>query len=337
MGDAVGDAGPTAIALDANSLAPVASFSHLGSPNALVARGGRAWYLGAREAEFRVAGGPRQRAVIWSGGPSLDLLELDAASGEAIRLCQPGGSQIALDEDGIWVSGRTDDPMDQPGVNLEIATGTDPVTSIQRCDLAGNWLASIRMAGQADEMVACGGQLWVSGFLRSRQARVLSVLDASGGQAGEADLDGVDITPWYTEPEPEPQYSPREFAERARAVAEEALTKPPGGARPIRRSLAGIAARSLLQPGAGRVPVIAGRLCAHGAVQVGWRGRATRLRLAVAAAGRLADYTCRGWPGGLHLPGGKPEAQRPWAGHRGPRVAARSHLAAVGLKSQPPG
>jgi len=220
----VDDAAATVIALDARSLSPVAAFPHLGSPEALVARGDIAWYLVAREIEVGAVGGAPQRAIVWSGGPCLDLLRLDASTGQAVRLCQPGGSQVALDEEGIWVSGRTDDPMDQPGARLEISPETDPVASIQHYDLAGTLLASISVAGQVHQMVVGGGQLWECGFLRSRQASVLSVLDASGAQAGEADLSGVDVTPWYTPPEPDPEYPPREFAERARAVAEASLT-----------------------------------------------------------------------------------------------------------------
>ncbi len=222
----VDDATATIIALDARSLARVAAFPHLGSPEALFARGDRAWYLGAREVELHAADGTGQRAFVWSGGPCLDLLRLDGATGEAIRLCQPDGSCAVLDADGIWVSGRATEPMDQPGADLDIAPETDPVASIQHYDLAGTLLASISVAGQADEMIVYGGQLWVGGFRRSRQAHVLSVLSRDGTLAGEADLSGVDIMPWYTPPEPDPQYPPREFAELARAVTEASLTEP---------------------------------------------------------------------------------------------------------------
>ncbi len=70
----VDDATATIIALDARSLARVAAFPHLGSPEALFARGDRAWYLGAREVELHAADGTGQRAFVWSGGPCLDLL-----------------------------------------------------------------------------------------------------------------------------------------------------------------------------------------------------------------------------------------------------------------------
>jgi hypothetical protein len=222
----VDDAAAAVIALDSESLTPVASFRRLASPYALLARGDSAWYLAAPEVELRAAGLGRQRAIVWSGGPCLDLLRLDAATGEAIRLCQPGGSHLVLDADGIWVSGRTDDPMDQPGADVDLAPSADPVASIEHYDLAGTLLASISVAGQAAELAVHGGELWVSGFRRSRQASVLSVLSQDGTLAGEADLSGVDILPWYTPPEPVPRYAPREFAELTRAATEAVLTGP---------------------------------------------------------------------------------------------------------------
>lgn len=224
----VDDAAATVIALDARSLVQVAAFRHLGSPDTLIARGDRAWYLAAREVEISGGGGDSPRAFVWSGGPCFDLLRLDAATGEATRLCQPDGQHAVLGEDSIWVSGRTDDPMDEPGAHLGTApdADADPVTSIGQYDLAGTLLATISMAGQVADMAVCDGRLWAGGFLRSRQAYVLSVLDASGAKAREADLSGVDITPWDTPWEPDPQFPPDEFAELARAVAERALTEP---------------------------------------------------------------------------------------------------------------
>jgi hypothetical protein len=220
----VDDAAAAVLALDARSLAPVAVFPHLGSPDALLARGDRAWYASGREIEIAAASQLSERAIIWSGGPVIDLLRLDAVTGEKTRLGQLSGDIAVLADDGLWVSGRCDDPVDESAAGHADGYEHDPVTSLHHYDLSGALLGSVSLPGQIGELAVCGGQLWVSGFRRSRQADVLSVLDGDGSLAGEADLRGVDITPWYTPPEPDPQFPPREFAELARAVAEASLT-----------------------------------------------------------------------------------------------------------------
>jgi hypothetical protein len=231
----VDDAAAAVIAVDAGTLAPVATFPHLAGPGALVARGDLAWYACTREIEIHGADGSTERAALWPGGPVIDLLRLDAATGEQATLGQLGGDIAVLAGDGLWVGGPiadpadesaddpADDPADEPG---DDAGAQDPVTSLRHYDLAGALLSSLSLPGQIDELAVCGSQLWVSGFRRSRQADVLTVLDADGTLAGEADLDGVDITPWYTPPEPPVHYRPGEFAELARAAVEAALTGP---------------------------------------------------------------------------------------------------------------
>jgi hypothetical protein len=222
----VDDAAATVIALDAGSLAQVAVFPYLASPGALMARGDLAWYACTREIEIPGADGSTERAALWSGGPAIDLLRLDAATGEQATLGQLGGDIAVLSGDGLWVGGPVADPLDEPGADLDDAFEQDPVTSLRHYDLAGALLSSLSLPGQIDELASCGGQLWVSGFRRSRQADVLSVLDADGTLAGEADLTGLDITPWYTPPEPPVRYPPGEFAELARGAVETALTEP---------------------------------------------------------------------------------------------------------------
>jgi hypothetical protein len=222
----VDDAAATVIALDAGSLAQVAAFPYLASPGALVARGDLAWYACTREIEIPGADGSTERAALWSGGPAIDLLRLDAATGEQATLGQLGGDIAVLSGDGLWVGGPVADPLDDPGADPGDALEQDPVTSLRHYDLAGALLGSLSLPGQIDELASCGGQLWASGFRRSRQADVLSVLDADGTLAGEADLTGLDVTPWYTPPEPAVRYPPGEFAELARGAVETALTEP---------------------------------------------------------------------------------------------------------------
>ena len=222
----VDDAAAAVLALDVRSLEPVAVFPHRGSPDALLARGDRAWYASGREIEIAAAGQLSERAIIWSGGPAIDLLRLDAATGEKTRLGQLSGDIAVLADDGLWVSGRCDDPVDESAADCAGGYEHDPVTSLHHYDRSGALLGSVSLPGQIGELAVCDGQLWVSGFRRSRQADVLSVLSRDGALAGEADLGGVDITPWYTPPEPPVRYPPGEFAERARAAAEASLTGP---------------------------------------------------------------------------------------------------------------
>jgi hypothetical protein len=226
----VDDAAGTVIALDSESLTPVATFRHLASPYALLARGDCAWYICGREMAGYLADGRQERGIILVDGRFVtDLLRLDAATGEMTRLGQLDGHTALLDGDGFWVCGRPDDPMFPAGDgdgDDDDACELDPVTALHYYDLAGRLLRSISVAGQADQLAVHGGQLWVNGFRRSRQADVLSLLNQDGTLAGEADLTGVDVTPWYTPPEPDPQYPPREFAELARAVTEASLTEP---------------------------------------------------------------------------------------------------------------
>jgi hypothetical protein len=220
----VDDAAATVLALDARSLAPVAVFPHLGSPDVLIAQGDCAWYACSREIEIAMAGGISERAIVWSGGPAVDLLRLDAATGEKTRLGQLSGDIAVLADDGLWAAGRCDDPVDESAADYADAYEQDPVTSLHQYDLAGALLRSVSLPGQIGVLAVLGGQLWAGGFRRSRQADVLSVLNGDGSLGGEADLGGVDITPWYTPPEPDPQFPPREFAELARAAAEASLT-----------------------------------------------------------------------------------------------------------------
>ena len=222
----VDDAAATVLALDARSLAPVAVFPHRGSPDALLARGDRAWYVSRGEIEIAVARPVAGRAVTWAGGHAVDLLRLDAATGEKTRLGQLSGDIAVPADDGLWVSGRCDDPVDESAADHADGYEQDPVTSLHQYDLSGALLGSVSLPGQIGELAVCGGQPWVSGFRRSRQADVLSVLSRDGALAAEADLGGVDITPWYTPPEPPVRYPPGEFAERARAAAEASLTGP---------------------------------------------------------------------------------------------------------------
>jgi len=241
----VDDAAATVIAVDASTLAPVATFPYLARPGALVARGDLAWYACTREIEIPGADGSTERAALWSGGPAIDLLRLDACTGEQAALGQLGGDIAVLADDGLWVGSAVPDqageaageaasePAGEPGADVGDACEQDPVTSLRHYDLAGALLRSLSLPGQIDELAVCGSQLWVSGFRRSRQADVLSVLDADGTLAGEADLAGVDITPWYTPPEPLVRHPPGEFAELARAAVETALSSPgPSASRP---------------------------------------------------------------------------------------------------------
>lgn len=103
----VDDAAATVLALDAGSLARVASFPYLASPGALVARGDLAWYACTREIEIPGADGSTERAVLWSGGPAFDLLRLDASTGEQATLGQPGGTSPSSPATGSGSAARS--------------------------------------------------------------------------------------------------------------------------------------------------------------------------------------------------------------------------------------
>lgn len=195
------------LALDAGSLEPVQSFRHVGAPRALFARGTQAWYVCLPELERRDEGGRQDRVIqLGPGGPAVDLLRLDAATGTAERLGGLTGlaSAAALSGDRMWISGDQREGPDE-----------DPVTSLGCLDLDGRDLGTVELPGQIDAIGASDTLVWVAGFRRSRQEHVVSVLDPAGTVTGEVSFQAVDLTPWAP-PEAEPVRLP--LAERAPAI-----------------------------------------------------------------------------------------------------------------------
>jgi hypothetical protein len=216
----VDDAAGRVIAFGSHSLRSVRSFSHLGSPDALVARGSRAWYVSTAEVSLPEVNGRQQRAV--RAGPSgftAVVLRLDAATGTCEQLCELAAvaPEVVLDTESLWISGPRREDM----------TDDEPVSALRCLDLDGQLVSAIELAGQIDAIAVDDAAVWVSGFRRSRQVQVVTALNRDGTVIGEVSLAQLDLGPWALPAPPRPPAL--SLAERARAVrdaAERSLAEP---------------------------------------------------------------------------------------------------------------
>lgn len=201
------------LALDAQSLAKVAEFKHVGGPEALVASGSRAWYLARHEVEHVGEHGRRERAVIFTPeGPGSDLLRFDAQTGTLDRLGRRAWASggMALDDERLWIAGFRDDDADDD---------EDPTSSLDCVDIDGRGLFVRERPGQIDALAVGEGTVWVSGFRRSRQADVTTMLGEDGQVLGQVSFSGVDLRPWTPAPPPRGRRVSR--AVRARTIRDE--------------------------------------------------------------------------------------------------------------------
>jgi len=217
----VDDEAGRVLALDGGSLELVAEFEHLGGPEALVAAGSRAWYLARPEAEHTGPGGRRERAVIVTGdGLGTDLLRFDARAGSRDRLGRrPEGSpSLALDDERLWISGLLAD---------DVTAVEDPTSGLECVDLDGRGLLRIERPGQIDAMAAGDGAVWVSGFRRSQQAHLTTMLRGDGQVLGQVSFASVDLRPFTPPPPPRGRrVTPMARAQAIRDDAEQDLSQP---------------------------------------------------------------------------------------------------------------
>jgi len=85
----------------------------------------------------------------------------------------------------------------------------DPVGILTPIDLATGLPGEpLRVAGQVDDLAWAFGRLWLSGFVRSRQETVLTVIDPTTRRLAEVDFTDVDIRPYLPprEERPAPDY-----------------------------------------------------------------------------------------------------------------------------------
>jgi hypothetical protein len=149
---------------------------------------------------------------------------MSASTADVTSLARiPSDGQIVCDGDTVWIAGATDG-LARAGSDL--AGAPDPTSHIHRYGLDGRELGEVTVAGQVGALAVSGGELWVSGFRRSCQADVLSVLAADGELLGEADLRAIDIAPWWTSPTPAPRLPVGVFAARTRDALETSLRTP---------------------------------------------------------------------------------------------------------------
>ncbi|MGH3911847.1 MAG: hypothetical protein ACRDTC_00325 [Pseudonocardiaceae bacterium] len=96
---------------------------------------------------------------------------------------------------------------------------TDPVGILTPVDLTtGETGTPIRVAGQVDDLSWAFGRLWHSGFVRSRQETVLTVIDPTTRWIGEVDFTDADVRPYLPHPEDRP--APDHAAELDRLIGE---------------------------------------------------------------------------------------------------------------------
>jgi hypothetical protein len=141
------------------------------------------------------------------GGPRVDVLRVDAASGTAERLAELAGipSAAVLTGNRIWISGEQRDGPTE-----------DPVTTLCCLGTDGREITAVELPGQIDAIAAGDRRVWVAGFRPTRQAHILTVLDPGGAVTGEVSFRDLDLTPWAP-PAPAPA-ARLPMPERARAI-----------------------------------------------------------------------------------------------------------------------
>lgn len=219
----VDDPAATVLAVDASTLEVVATFSNVGRPDSLLPGKSSASYISWRESEYVDADGfPGRHTYLGRGGPFIDLLHLDAASGELSRLTEhcPGTEAVAS-QGGIWVADHRDRDLPYPEL-----LSADPISTVHLMDGAGTTLRSVDVPGQLSSLATDGVGLWVTGFRRTRQQDVTTVLDRAGEIVGEVDFSSVDVTPWLSQPAPRKRWPEGEFLTRTARSLTDSLTGP---------------------------------------------------------------------------------------------------------------
>jgi hypothetical protein len=210
------DAAAEIVALDEQTLDPVRAFPRLSTPGALVAAGKQAWHAGTSEMVISAPGERQRRSSVGHA----ELVRMDAATGDATNLGPvPSQAAIVLDSDTLWIVGQPDDLL-VPGESTDHTLERDPTSRIRRYDCDGRQLAEFTVTGQVLALAVADDELWVDQFRRSRQADVLSVLGSDGAPIGEVDLTGIDVTPWWTPPEPPPRLPINDFVTLTREMVD---------------------------------------------------------------------------------------------------------------------
>jgi hypothetical protein len=189
-----------------------------------------------------------ERTVV-SGGEivyttALWWIEVDGRRHEILRLGP--GAVLAVDGDRLWVASSEEPPLvDKRGSARRRASPgpistlsppgwpaaqvwPDPVATFQEVRLPeGAPGRKVTGAGEAFHVTVTADRLWVQGFIRSRQAWPVTVVDPERGVVGEVDLGALDLSPYAPAPgDPQPAETPDETLERLPGAVREALTRP---------------------------------------------------------------------------------------------------------------
>jgi hypothetical protein len=173
------------------------------------------------------------------------------SNGERRRILRTASDvAVALDGDRLWLGSSKEpllvdksDPARIAGFGrlrstLSLDEWPDPVATLTEVTLpkaeAGR---TVTASGEIFQVCAGAGRLWCQGFVRSRQAYTLTVIDPDVGVVGEVELAALDLTPYRSAlPAPlleEPE-TPDETLDRLPEAVLAALTRP--GVRVDRRT-----------------------------------------------------------------------------------------------------
>lgn len=172
-------------------------------------------------------GGRVEALVAWHGGvlvqhsaeedegsdenPTLDWV--DARGGRQHIAKTPAGAVLAVEGDHVWV-GRSQEPpiIDRrdaarrygfaiPGSSLSGGEWPDSVGTIHELGLPGGQSGRrVSVTGDVYWVTAAGGRLWVQGYVRSRNAYVVTVADPDRGVIGDVDLSVLGLPEVPAEP-----------------------------------------------------------------------------------------------------------------------------------------
>jgi hypothetical protein len=157
----VDDAEGVVLAIEVGTLQVIRRFLHVGGPDALWAGDRQAWYLASRE----VLHEGERVAIVMPNGKPCDLLRLDAVTGDVEHLAtlHRAARATTRDPEGFWISGSVEDHFNE-----------DPINLLSLVSELGQAEQEFQLIGQVDSLSRDFESLWVSGFRRSVQRKVIS-------------------------------------------------------------------------------------------------------------------------------------------------------------------
>ncbi len=210
----VDDATAQVLAIDAQTLQVIRSFSHVGSPQNLWVRGHEAWYLSGQESQDET----RSMILVMGRGSPTDLLHLDVESGSSTNLTtiySPSYGTLEIDDGFVLGTEDFDETVDE-----------DPLCHLNLVHRNGVVERRFDVVGNVDSIATDGLSMWIAGFRVSRQLVGVSRYTLDGELLGEVDFSSIDLDRWLPVPDPIEWPPLEEWAASVRGAVERGLTEP---------------------------------------------------------------------------------------------------------------